>query len=66
MDIDYLDDGVVIISFFYQTLWPCLVGGKVKLARKMIPGKMNPGNMIPSNFTFLCLENIKILNLYLI
>ena len=41
-------------------LLPCLVGGKVKLERKMIPEKMNPGNMIPNNFTFQCLENIKI------
>ena len=55
----------------YQKLFgnpfrPCLIDGKVKLARKMILGKMNPGNMIPSNFAFMCLENIKILKLYLI
>ena len=48
------------------SFWPCLVDEKVKLIKKMIPEKMNPENMIPSNFTFQCLENIKILNLYLI
>ena len=45
-----------------KTPWPCLVDGKVKLARKMILRKMNPRNVIPNNFAFLCLENSKILN----
>ena len=36
-----------------KILKPCLVNGKVKLARKMVPRKMNPENMITKNFTFL-------------